>query len=67
MTFMEQVPCARCRAKHFHFSHLSFILVPEAGTIIAIAPGKKQRQRESSGTYECRAGLSLTWLASSQL
>ena len=67
MTFIEHVPWARCWAKHFHFSHLSLTIVPEAGTIIPTAPGKEWRQRESSGASEHHAGLSLTLVDSSHL
>lgn len=69
MTFIEQVPWARCWARSFHFSHLSPQIGPEARTVIPSAPRKKQRQRESSGTqaYDGCGGPSLTLPDSSHL
>lgn len=54
-------------AKHFHLSHLSLIIVPKADTIIPIVPGKKQRQKEGSGTYQMPCPPVSALLASSHL
>lgn len=66
MTFMGHGPWARSGAKHFYLSHLSLI-VPEADTITPIVLGKKQRQKEGSGTYEMPCPPVSALLASSHL